>query len=124
MVGSLAALANENSVNKQNMQAAAEQARTGKAMTDMKENTVSAVLSKLDKIQSNEMLMLDVNSLMAAFDNFVTNIREGAGGVPLNYYLRPITGPQLAQMWLSKYYPDKFLAIDGDDAKVADGAPK
>ena len=42
--------------------------------------------------------MLDVNSLMTAFDNFVTKVREGTGGVPLNYYLRPVTAPQLAQI--------------------------
>lgn len=120
MVGSLAALANLAQDEKQNLQTAAEQARTGKAMTDLKETTVSAVLTKLDQIEGSEMLMLDVNSLMTAFDNFVTKVREGAGGVPLNYYLHPITAGQLAQMWLSKYDPDKVIAIEGDDSKAAD----
>lgn len=120
MMGSLAALANQAQDQRQNLQAAAAQARTGKAMTDLKETTVSAVLTKLDQIEGSEMLMLDVNSLMTAFDNFVARIREGTGGVPLNYYLHPVTGPQLAQMWMGKYYPDQGLAIDGDDAKAAD----
>ena len=121
-MGSLAALANQAQGEKQNMQAAAAQARMGKSMTDLKETTVTTVLSKLQDIEGDEMLMLDVNSLMKAFDNFVTKVREGAGGVPLNYYLRPITAPQLAQMWLSKYYPDRYLAIDGDDSKAPESS--
>ena len=37
-------------------------------------------------------------------------------GVPINFYLKPVTRVQLAQMWVSKYYPGKFIGIQGDDA--------
>ncbi|MBA4213188.1 MAG: hypothetical protein C0449_08915 [Polaromonas sp.] len=64
------------------------------------------------------------NSLMTAFDNYVDAARKGGIGVPINYYLKPITRTQLAQMWMSKYYPDKFLAIQGDDSAAAANAPQ
>jgi hypothetical protein len=41
---------------------------------------------------------------------------ESCIGVPINYHLKPITRTQLAQMWVSKYYPNKYLDIQGDDA--------
>ncbi|MCY1384657.1 hypothetical protein D9M69_729430 [compost metagenome] len=66
--------------------------------------------------------MLDVNSLMTAFDNYVAAARKGGIGVPINYYLKPITRTQLAQMWMNKYYPDRLLAIQGDDTAAADAA--
>ena len=31
--------------------------------------------------------------------------RSGDVGVPINYYLKPITAGQLAQMWVAKYLP-------------------
>jgi hypothetical protein len=41
--------------------------------------------------------------------------------VPINYYLKPITKAQLAQMWVAKYYPGKYLAISGDDSTPPSG---
>jgi len=37
-------------------------------------------------------------------------------GVPISFYLKPITRAQLAQMWVAKYYPGRFLGLQGDDS--------
>jgi hypothetical protein len=86
---------------------------------------VTSVLSGLADIEKTTNQMLDINSLMQAFDDYVTRAgaaKDGTFGVPINYYIKPITRSQLAQMWMSKYYPNKFMAISGDDS-ARPGAP-
>ncbi|MGQ2924044.1 MAG: hypothetical protein ACT6SF_18690 [Hydrogenophaga sp.] len=115
-LAALAALTNENSAGTQSVQAMSEAARTGKELVDLKEATVTAVLSKLGELQGQQVRMLNIDSLLTAFDNYVERARAGGIGVPINYYLKPITRNQLAQMWMSKYYPGRYLAISGDDS--------
>lgn len=116
----LAALATTANTGVQSMQTLAANARSGQEFTELQANTVQSVMSKLGEIQGMKVKVLDVNSLMTAFNNYVEAARKGGIGVPINYYLRPITRTQLAQMWMTKYYPDKFLAIQGDDSAVAE----
>lgn len=119
---SLAALANSANSEIQSTQALAASARSGQALTELQANTVTSVLTKLGEIKGMNVKVLDINSLMTAFDNYVTAARKGGIGVPINYYLKPITHTQLAQMWMNKYYPDRLLAIQGDDSAAADAA--
>jgi len=129
----LASLANATSEDKGTVDAAAEAARTGARMMAMQNSTVTSVMSGLAKIEDGKNKMLDINSLMDAFQDFVTKALDGSSGVPINYYLKPITRSQLAQMWIQKYYPNKFLTLTtGDDttpppgqnkANVDEGAP-
>jgi len=37
-------------------------------------------------------------------------------GVPVTYYLKPITASQLIQMWVAKYFPGQYVTSSGDDA--------
>lgn len=122
-MAALTSLANANNAETQSAQAMAEAARTGKDLVDMKEATVTAVIGKLGELQGQKVRILNIDSLMTAFDNYVDKARAGGIGVPINYYLKPITRSQLAQMWISKYYPDRYLAIDGDDSKAEAKAP-
>lgn len=122
-MAALATLANTTSAGTQSMQAMAAAARTGKDLVDMKEVTVTCVLSKLGEIKGMKGKMLNIDSLMTAFDNYVERARAGGIGVPINYYLKSITRSQLAQMWMAKYYPDRFLMISGDDSAAAAANP-
>jgi hypothetical protein len=119
-MATLTALANANSGELQSAQAAATAARTGQDLVDLKKATVNAVIGKLGEIQGQKVRMLNIDSLMTAFDNYVDRARAGGIGVPINYYFKPITRSQLAQMWLTKYYPGQYLALAGDDSAVAE----
>ncbi len=121
-MNALAAMSNTANTGVQSMQTLAANARSGQEFTELQASTVQSVLSKLGEIQGMKVKVLDVNSLMTAFNNYVEAARKGGIGVPINYYLKPITRTQLAQMWVSKYYPDKFLAIQGDDSTAAAAA--
>lgn len=60
--------------------------------------------------------------MMDAMDDYLQKCLAGNIGVPINYYLKPITKSQLAQMWLAKYYPNKWNAAgSGDDGPTNNG---
>jgi len=119
MMEKLAALANYSSSEKSTVGEAAAAARAGGQMLAMQKGTITSVLSGLADIEKTSNQMLDINSMMSAFNDYVMRAgtaKDGTFGVPINYYLKPITRSQLAQMWMSKYFPGKFLAISGDDS--------
>jgi hypothetical protein len=122
-MAALATLTNAAESETQTMQTMAAAARTGKDLVDMKEATVTCVLSKLGELQGQKVRMLNIDSLLTAFENFVERARAGGIGVPINYYLKPITRTQLAQMWMTKYYPDRYLNVSGDDSAFAAANP-
>ena len=50
--------------------------------------------------------------MMTALEDYIDKALGGEIGMPINYYLKPITKSQLAQMWVDKYFPDKFLKVN------------
>ena len=72
-------------------------------------------MTGLKDAQTEDNKILDINSLMTAFEDYVDKAIAGDIGVPITYYLKPITASQLAQMWVAKYFPGKYLTAAGDD---------
>jgi hypothetical protein len=99
------------------VQSSAEAARTGGNMIAMKSGQVQSALEALDKIDDGKNKILDINSLMTALDDYLKKAAELTCGVPINYYLKPITKDMLAEMWVSKYYPGQYMQIKGDDSE-------
>jgi hypothetical protein len=123
MMGNLATLANATTKEKASVAAAADSARTGKQMLTIQDATVNSVMLGLGKMDEQANKMLDLNSLMTAFEDYVTKAMAGGIGVPINFFVKSITKAQLAQMWVAKYYPNQYLAISGDDSKGSSAAP-
>lgn len=121
MMGKLATLANATSSTQESIDEAATSARTGAQMLSIRDSEIQSVMSGLEKIDSGQNKMLDINSLMTAFEDYVEKALAGNIGVPINFYLKSITRAQLAQMWVAKYYPGQYLMISGDDSKTTDG---
>ncbi|RAJ04232.1 hypothetical protein LX64_03112 [Chitinophaga skermanii] len=113
----LAALQNATAADKDTVDSSATAARTGQQMIALKNAQVKGVLSGLADIDDKSNKMLDINSMMDALDDYIQKALGNIIGVPLNYYLKPITKPQLAQMWVNKYYPNKYIAVSGDDSQ-------
>lgn len=116
-LATMATQAGENS--NQGLELAA-QARTGQSMADVRRAEITSVLSAISKMEATTNKVLDVNSLVKAFDDYVGKAKAGGAiGVPLNYYLKPITLSQIAHLWINKYYPGRTLEVEGDDRKAA-----
>lgn len=119
----LAALQTATAADKDTVDTAASAARTGGQMEAMKSSQIQAVLSGLSNIDDKQNKIIDINSLMTALEDYVDKALQGNIGVPINYYLKPITKSQLAEMWVSKYFPGKYLSISGDDNKPDPAKP-
>ncbi|MEL6275497.1 MAG: hypothetical protein AAFU03_10385, partial [Bacteroidota bacterium] len=100
---------------------AAEAARTGNTMMKMESTKITSALEGLAPIQEAANKILDINSVMDAMEDYVNKCLAGNVGVPINYYLKPITKAQLAEMWVNKYFPGKYLALQGDDSGTGSG---
>jgi hypothetical protein len=115
MMNNLATLANATTNDKNSVAASAAAARTGAQMLAIQGSTVSNVMLGLDKIDDGANKMLDINSMMTAFEDYVEKAIAGEIGVPINYYVKSVSRAQLAQMWVEKYFPNRYLMIAGDD---------
>ncbi|QHE76532.1 hypothetical protein [Hydrogenophaga sp. PBL-H3] len=119
MMTSLAKLSDFTSADRSSVQQAATAARTKGEFVALKTATIESVMQSLSRLDDGQNSMLDISSMVVAFEDYVNTASaatsEASIGVPINYYLKPITRTQLAEMWVSKYYPNKYLDIQGDD---------
>ena len=122
MMGKLATLQNATASDQSSVDSAAENARTGGTMMAIRTSEIKSVMSGLSAIDDGQNKMLDINSLMTALEDYVDKALAGQAGVPINYYLKTITADLLAQMWVAKYYPNRYVTAAGDDSGSG-GAP-
>lgn len=117
-MAALQKIQNATASDHESVNQAASAARTGGQMIALQTAKVESALSGLADIDKHNNQMLDVTSMMKAMEDYINKCIAGNIGVPINYYLKPITKSQLAQMWMAKYYPNKYLSISGDDSGV------
>lgn len=116
----LATLQGATASDNNTISSAADAARTGQQMITLKNSTITSTLSGLASIDDGANNIIDTNSMMTAMDDYIQKCIEGGNnlGVPINYYLKPITQSMIARSWTAKYYPNKFnQAGSADDSK-------
>lgn len=114
MMSKLATLADTNGDQLTTVASAAQVGRTHEQMVALYTKTAQGVISAVGDGDRQSNQVLDTNSLMTAFEDFVNKAIAGESGVPLTYYLKPITRAQLATAWFAKYYPN-VTRDSGDD---------
>jgi hypothetical protein len=60
------------------------------------------IMSGLRKIDDGSDQVINVNSLMTAFDNYLAEAREGRSGAPISFFLKTLTASQIADLWLAR----------------------
>ncbi len=100
---------------------AADAAHTGQKMITLKNESITAALSGLSDIDENANNFVGTNSLIVAMDEYIQkSVADGDNlGVPINYYLKPITQSMIELAWLAKYHPNRFNQAGPSD----DGTP-
>ncbi len=121
MMGKLATAANATNSEQASVAERAQAARTGGQMLAIRDAEVKSTVTGLAPIDERKNKMLDTDSLMTAFEDYVNKALAGNLGVPINFYIKSITRAQLAQMWVAKYYPNQYLMIQGDDEPAGGG---
>jgi hypothetical protein len=108
--------------DQESVSSSADRARTGQEFMAMKSNQMESALSALSDIDDGSNKIIDTNSMMDALDDYIQKCLAGNLGAPITYYLKRITASQLAQAWMSKYYPSKYISISADDSGTGSGA--
>jgi hypothetical protein len=107
---SLARLQNATANENNTIAAGSSAAKTGKQMITLQNSKVESTLSGLETIDAHQDSIIDTNSMMTAMDDYIQKCIAGGNnlGVPVNYYLKPITQSLIARSWIAKYYPNKY----------------
>lgn len=115
-MAALTKLQNATASAQDSVDSSASAARTGQQMIALQNSKIEAAISGLADIDNQKNKMIDTVSVMDALDDYVQKCLAGNIGIPINYYLKPITKSQIAQMWLAKYFPAQLVTSTGDDA--------
>lgn len=131
MMKEMAALQNNTNTGFNSLQTAANSAMVGGQMAELKKATIKSVIGSVSKIDAESNKVINIASMLTAFENYIGSSQSGkpdqkqrfTGSLPVQYFIKPITRSQLARLWVNKYFPGEFRAIQGDDSK-AQVAPK
>ena len=96
-----------------------EAARTGQNFIELQNSYLATSVSSVEKSDKVKNQVIDTNSLMIAFDDFVTKAAaDDACGVPINFFIKEITKAEIAKAYLKKYSPlPNWQLSSGDDAQ-------
>jgi hypothetical protein len=65
-----------------------------------------SLIRALNEADRGANRVLDVNSLMGAFENYLAAIHEEGAGVPTGFHLRAIGKREIARLWLKRNFAD------------------
>lgn len=101
----------------------ASKSKIGQQFMSLNSNYIKSAVSAVSEHQDSSNKIIDVNTLMTAFDDYVTKAESGdLSGVPINYYVRHIDKPMIAKAWLKKFSPqDNWQLSSGDDDSKGEG---
>ncbi|MEG0517764.1 MAG: OmpH family outer membrane protein [Bacteroidales bacterium] len=118
----LATLQGATATEKNTIASAADAAKVGQQMISLQNATITAALSGLSEIDDGMNSIIDINSMMTAMDDYITKCVESNNhvGVPVNYYLKPLTKSMILRAWLCKYHPSRYNSAGSAD----DSEPK
>lgn len=88
------------------MATAAAQAATGSQFIELNNSYISEVVQSLGEEDTIKNKVIDPNSLMTAFEDYVQKAQEGNCGVPTAYYLKQLTKADVAKCYIRRFYPN------------------
>eukprot|EP00548_Thalassiothrix_antarctica_P014629 CAMPEP_0194173938 /NCGR_PEP_ID=MMETSP0154-20130528/8200_1 /TAXON_ID=1049557 /ORGANISM="Thalassiothrix antarctica, Strain L6-D1" /LENGTH=506 /DNA_ID=CAMNT_0038887191 /DNA_START=44 /DNA_END=1564 /DNA_ORIENTATION=+ len=95
-----------------NMEAAAGDVKMAGQAVGQDSSYVSAAVSAMGEIANENNKVIDVNSMLTAFEDFINkamgnNATEGEeGGVPINFMIKKITKSDVAKCYIRRFYPN------------------
>jgi len=99
----LATLNTQTNKANETVSSAADKARKGKEVTELRGNEIKNTMASLSKIDEGKDSVLNVNSLMSGLEDYVTQAKEAKTGVPINFFIKSLTRADIAKLWLDKY---------------------
>ncbi len=124
IMGQLAAIQGSTDSETNSTAHDAEKAKSGQSFMQLNNEYVKNVASSLGSFDNSNNQVIDTNSMMTAFDDYVKKAIAGDCGVPINFFLKPITSRQLVEAFLYKFYPGEFVGESSGDDLSSGGSKK
>lgn len=83
-------------------------AKKGQSLQQMSSAYIKSSVEAVGEMDKSNNQVIDLNSLMTAFDDYVAKAGDGKTGVPINFYLKYVTQRDIAMEWMQKYYPTEL----------------
>ena len=104
----LAAIQGSTSSAMSTLASGAQSAKDAQSIVNISSDYMKSAVSVVGDMDKQNNSVIDTNSMMTAFDDYVKKASDGNCGVPINFLLKPITQKQIVKAWVDKYYPDEF----------------
>mmetsp|Transcript_39048 Transcript_39048/g.43167 ORF Transcript_39048/g.43167 Transcript_39048/m.43167 type:complete len:98 (+) Transcript_39048:2-295(+) len=62
-------------------------------------------VSNISESQNDKNKVIDMNSLMTAFESYVEKAMAGESGIPTSFYFKRLTKSDIAKCYLRNFYP-------------------
>ena len=123
VMGQLSAIQSATDTDVTSVSSEANKAKSGAQFIALNNGYIKEVVSNLSEVENKDNQMIDVNSLMTAFDDYVVKAAAGDAGVPINFFIKSISKAQIAKSWMKKFSPIQSWELSsGDDNSVANTA--
>mmetsp|Transcript_27053 Transcript_27053/g.30879 ORF Transcript_27053/g.30879 Transcript_27053/m.30879 type:complete len:505 (-) Transcript_27053:14-1528(-) len=105
-----------DSMSDNNVDATLARGATGGKFMALNNEYTSNCFSALADHQTEANQVIDTNSLLTAFEDFVAQAAgDGGGGVPINFLIKQLTKNDIAKAYVNKFYPSGMSS--GRDAQ-------
>lgn len=88
------------------VEAGAGDAANGARFMELNESHLSASATALAEKNTVQNKIIDMNTMMTAFSDYVTQAAGGGVGIPINYFIKELTKEEIAKVYIRKFYPN------------------
>jgi len=81
------------------------EARTGAQFLEMSNEFAKDTVSAIKTKEANKSKIIDTNSMMNAFTDYIKKAQEGNCGIPVNFYIKKIDKGLVARTYINVFYP-------------------
>mmetsp|Transcript_27889 Transcript_27889/g.31887 ORF Transcript_27889/g.31887 Transcript_27889/m.31887 type:complete len:496 (+) Transcript_27889:152-1639(+) len=93
--------------NSKSMKAMAVTARKGAQFMAVSKEYTKTTVSAIMKSQNEKNKIIDIESLMTAFGDYLEAASRGKSGVPINFYIKTLTQQEIAKCYMNEKNPQK-----------------
>jgi hypothetical protein len=103
--GTIAVITEKNNPVRSTVSSEAVDARNEAKMINIQNARIESVMKTMGKIDHESNKVIDINSLMQAFENYLASIKatDKTIGVPISFYLKKLTKQEITNLWTNKY---------------------
>eukprot|EP00547_Thalassionema_nitzschioides_P010259 CAMPEP_0194228322 /NCGR_PEP_ID=MMETSP0156-20130528/43314_1 /TAXON_ID=33649 /ORGANISM="Thalassionema nitzschioides, Strain L26-B" /LENGTH=497 /DNA_ID=CAMNT_0038960833 /DNA_START=182 /DNA_END=1675 /DNA_ORIENTATION=+ len=107
IMAQLGAIANAGSTDvNAGMESAASNATTGAQFISLNNEYLTNTVSALGEQTRMSNQIIDTNSMMTAFEDYVNKAIAGECGVPSAYFMKDLHKPDIAKCYIRRFYPN------------------